>query len=492
MSSTTFESLRLTLKTLRRRRNGLFLLKQGSYFATTVSLFVLLVSGLSFWFDLSKSGTILLFLVSVCGFSVAVWHFINIIKRRHTDDLRLAHYVEDHIPDLEQRLLTSLEFTEEDLVKGRAGVSQQFIRQLWSDAQYHVKEQQREVETVAPARASWISFGIASVVVTSVLGLFIASDSLFNSVSRLAWPFSIDEPLVVELVPLEIEISVEPGDIEMQRGESVTIVARVSNAAPDSIVLRLQDDNVNWQNVSMRRDGSEGGTYSYFVPSLEEDTTYYVTFDERGEQSSPQFRINLFDLPQIEQIDVAFDYPEYTGMQDTSEEDSGDIFVPEGTIIDLRVTFNKPIAQASINFEESKPDDEDEIDLPPPYEDTTLTLNGNIGNTRFTVNQDGIYRISATDFSDMESPPALDYFIRSIEDNPPELALIRPGKDEDVMPLEEVVLEIDASDDYGLSKFDLNYSVVGAEENRVNFLSEPDVRNVSGSCLLYTSPSPRD
>ena len=116
----------------------------------------------------------------------------------------------------------------------------------------------------------------------------------------------------------------------------------------------------------MRRDGSEGGTYSYFVPSLEEDTTYYVTFDERGEQSSPQFRINLFDLPQIEQIDVAFDYPEYTGMQDASEEDSGDIFVPEGTIVDLRVTFNKPIAQASINFEESKPDDEDEIDLPPP------------------------------------------------------------------------------------------------------------------------------
>ena len=277
-------------------------------------------------------------------------------------------------------------------------------------------------------------------------------------------------------MPLEIEISVEPGDIEMQRGESVTIVARVYNAAPDSIVLRLQDDNVNWQNVSMRRDGSEGGTYSYFVPSLEEDTTYYVTFDERGEQSSPQFRINLFDLPQIEQIDVALDYPEYTGMQDALEEDSGDIFVPEGTIIDLRVTFNKPIAQASINFEESKPDDEDEIDLPSPYEDTALTLNGNIGTTRFTVNQDGIYRISATDFSDMESPPALDYFIRSIEDNPPELALIRPGKDEDVMPLEEVVLEIDASDDYGLSKFDLNYSVVGAEENRVNFLSEPDVR----------------
>ena len=75
-----------------------------------------------------------------------------------------------------------------------------------------------------------------------------------------------------------------------------------------------------------------------------------------------------------------------------------------------------------------------------------MVIDGNIGSTQFTVNQDGIYRISATDLSGLESPTPLDYFIRAIEDNPPELALIRPGKDEDVMPLEEVVLEIDASD----------------------------------------------
>ena len=169
MSSPTFESLRTTLKTLRRRRSILFILRQGSYFATALSVFVLSSSALSVWLDLDKTGTIFLFLLGIAGFSVLIWRFARIFNRRHTDDRKLAHYVEDHIPDLEQRLLTSLEFTEEDLVNGRAGVSQQFIHQLWVDAQLHVEEQKHEVETVAPAKASWISLGSAAAVVALVV-----------------------------------------------------------------------------------------------------------------------------------------------------------------------------------------------------------------------------------------------------------------------------------------------------------------------------------
>lgn len=487
MSSPTFESLRATLKTLRRRRSNLFLLKQGSFFVIVASIFVLTATAVSAWLDLAKAGTIFFFLICLAGVGALVFWFALIFKRRHTDDRRLAHYVEDHIPDLEQRLLTSLEFTEEDLIHGKAGVSQQFIQQLWVDAQEHVQQQQREVETVAPAQASWISFGSAAAVVAVVVTIFVSSEALLNAGSRLVWPFAINEPIVIIEVPADIEISVEPGDLELQRGDSITIIARVNNAMPDSITLRLQDDNVNWRDARMARDGSgsESATYSYFIPSLDEDTTYYVTFDERGEQSSPQYEISLFDLPQIEQIDLAFDYPDYTGIEDIIEEDSGDMVVPEGTVVDLQVTFNKAIATANVEFEESFRDAEDEIDPVAPYADLQLQIDGNVGVARFTVTQDGMYRIHATDFSDLESQNPLDYFIRAIEDTPPELALISPGRDQDVMPLEEVILEIDASDDYGLSEFMLNYSVVGSEDVQVDFLPEQNVRNVSGNELIY-------
>ena len=101
------------------------------------------------------------------------------------------------------------------------------------------------------------------------------------------------------------------------------------------------------------------------------------------------------------------------------------------------------------------------------------------------MTRDGVYRIFATDLAGLESQEPLDYFIRAIEDAPPELSLRRPGRDQEVMPLEEVVLEVDASDDYGLSEFTLNYSVVGSDEVEVDFLSEANIRSVSGSELIY-------
>ena len=272
MSSPTFDSLRETLKNLRRRRSNLFVLKQVSYFVIAISVLILSLSVATLWLEPNKTGTTILFSLSVLSIGLLVWRLIKVLGKQTTDDRKLAHYVEDHIPDLEQRLLTSLEFTEEDLANGKRGVSQQFIQQLWLDAQEHVQLQQEQVKTVAPARTSYLSLASAAGVAFVVMGLFLSSDVLFNAASRLAWPFAISEPVVVVEVLPDIEISVEPGDLEMQRGGSVTIIARVRNAIPGTINLRLQDDNVNWRDATMNRDGSgsDNATYSYFIPSLAE------------------------------------------------------------------------------------------------------------------------------------------------------------------------------------------------------------------------------
>ena len=325
----------------------------------------------------------------------------------------------------------------------------------------------------------------ATAVAAIVVAALLSSDALFYAAGRLAWPFVISEPVTLVTVLPDIEITVEPGDLEMQRGDSVTIVARVRNAIPGNINLRLQDDNVNWRDATMNRDGSDGASYSYFIPSLQEDTTYYVRFDERGEQSSAQYRINLFDLPQVDQINLVMNYPAYTKIDNSTEEDSGDMVVPEGTEVELTVVFNKNIASAVVEFDESYSAGEEDANSQPAYEELNLLIDGNIGRAKFTVNQDAVYSISATDLSNLQSKNPSQYFIRSIADTPPQLSLKRPGRDQEVMPLEEVILEIDASDDYGLSKFTLNYSVVGTGEVEVDFLSEKNLREVSADELIY-------
>ena len=44
----------------------------------------------------------------------------------------------------------------------------------------------------------------------------------------------------------------------------------ITNAIPATVTLRLQDDNVNWRDFTMSRDGSgsDSATYSYYVPML--------------------------------------------------------------------------------------------------------------------------------------------------------------------------------------------------------------------------------
>ena len=339
--------------------------------------------------------------------------------------------------------------------------------------------QQQEMEAITPVGRSWVGLasGVAAVLAVSV-ALF-TSDSLKDSLGNLLWPFEDAEIIVVGEPPPNIEISLEPGDVQLQRGDGLTVEARVTGAVPEALTLRLQDDNVNWRDMPMRQDGrgSDGASFSYFIPSLREDTVYYATFNENGARNSRQFRISVYDLPRVEQIDVAFDYPDYTGMEDFVEEDGGDLIAPVGTEVEVSVTFNKAVANARLEFE---PAGEGEAmpDLP-------LTIDGDVGTASLTIGQDGIYRVQATDHSDLASLDPLDYFIRAIVDQPPELALRRPGRDQDVMPLEEVILEIDASDDYGLTRFDLNYSVVGQDEVVVDFLPDERVRDVSGEQLIY-------
>src|SRR5690606_20170195 len=416
MSSSTLENLRETLRNIRRRRSRLNILRQASIAVIAIVALALLLSLIETWLDPSRTVSIVLFGILVAGsIAIAVAAALQ-LRRSRSDDHYLAHYVEDRIPDLEQRLLTSLEFNSDDESDGRKGVSRQFVRQLWLDAEAHVQEQQQRVESVASLRTSWWALGSACATVAIAVAALLLSDALLTGASRLLWPFSQEAAPAVAAVeaPAPISITVEPGDISMQQGNAATIVARVTNAMPTDIQLRLQTDNVNWQELTMRQEGSgsDSATYSYFLPSVQENTTYYVNFVHNGEQRSEQFRISLYDLPQVEQIDVAYRYPEYTGITNDAEEDAGDMLVPEGTQVDLLVTFNKNVETATIEFEENESG----------YQALPLTIEGNIGRATLTVTGDAIYRVTARDFEQLASENPLDYYIRAIPDQPPELA----------------------------------------------------------------------
>ncbi|MDB2553188.1 hypothetical protein N9X99_01365 [Gammaproteobacteria bacterium] len=479
MTKQTIESLRYTLTSLQKRQSRLVFAKSAGLLLLALS--TLAAAGIGYAAAFTSSGyasvgLLAVMLASGVGVTVLI---LRSSRRGLSDQKALAHYVEEQLPDFEQRLLTSLEFDRSQSTAAQRGVSPAFVEQLWRDAAAHLETQQREVQRVGSAREPLIFLfsGIAALTVIALA--LIESPALRSAAQGLMTPFA--EIAVVEADPAAaIALEVMPGDVEMQRGDSLTVNVRVSNAQPPALTLQLQDDRLNWRDYPMTLEASDdgGASFSYYLPALMKDTLYRVLLPS-GEVDSREHQITLYDLPRVESIAVALDFPAYTGEEDTVEEDSGDIVAPRGTQVALDVLFNKPLAQARILFESSLEGAEE------LYVDSDLQVDGLTGKVQFTVQGDGVYRIVANDLDGFETAAPLDYYIRAIEDQAPVLTLRRPGADQDVFPLEEVVLEVDASDDYGLSEFTLNYAVVGAEDTAIDFLPAETVRSAEGKTLLY-------
>lgn len=481
MSSATFEALRKTLNAVRRRRSRLYLLYHGSIVLGAILALALVLSLIGVWLEPPRLVTFLLFAAGVVALGV---HFVQRLRRMRSDDREMAVYVEESIPDLEQRLLTSLEFSSEEEAAQRQGVSPQFIRQLWQDAETHMQQQQTRVQRVTSTRRPLMAASGALAVVLVTVGAFLLSETLQQSGGRFLWPFA-GEPARVATLPQEVDepapevtLSVEPGDQRVRRGGPLDVIATVRGADPSDVQLQTRgagQGQQEWESRGMERDaaGSDEVVFRHQIPSLREDMRYYVTIED-GTHRSQQYHVTVYDPPRVEQVDVAYDYPDYTGREDEQENDAGDMVVPEGTEVSLLVRFNKPLRDARMQF-----DDESGH-----YEDMPLQIDGDTASVDFTVDRDAAYRINGVDTDDLEIENPQDYYIRSIEDEAPSLSLRTPGGDEDVMPLEEVPLEIDASDDYGLSRFTLHYNAVGEEEQSVDFLEDGQPQSASGSHLL--------
>jgi hypothetical protein len=473
------QKLRNTLSAVRRRRQLLTIVHQTSLLLAGWVVLFLALATLRLWLPDSYPLQLFLSATLLAVGGLLLWRFLRALVTVHQNDRQLAGYVESRMPDLEQRLLTSLEFSGDPEQSAKLGVSQQFLEQLWLDADEHLAAQHQQLSNISDSRLPKRALGIASTATALLAVVLLSSDALLSAGGQLLWPFRSGQDTAVLLMPepaaeqAAINIVVEPGDLRMQRGRPATIQVRVENARTDDVRLRMRSDQVNWYDVSLRADGSgsDGAVYSYYMPAVQDELVYFVSVADGSEVRSREYRISLFDLPRAEQIDVAYRFPAYTGLENYVETNSGDFVVPEGTELSLSIQFNKSVERAVLVFD-------DDSTLP-------VAVVGRTGTISLTADRDRSYQVLATDFDRLQTEDADVFYIRAIPDEPPTLVLHSPGRDQDVMPLEEVVLQIEARDDYGLTDFTLHYSVVGADAAAVDFLPTEQTRNVTGNQMIF-------
>jgi hypothetical protein len=305
-----------------------------------------------------------------------------------------------------------------------------------------------------------VAAGAALVLIGLLAGALWHSDRFAGAARRVVWPWSTGAGTLSGSQDFEIS----PGDILIRRGSDVTIAAAIKRAWPRAVFLHMREAGAQWRRVPMQNSDAPKA-FHYLLSGVSGDMDYYVA---SGYGRSRQFRIQVFDLTRVESIDVAYRYPVYTGMENRTQENSGDISAPEGTRVQLQVTFNRPVHSARLRFDQGPGVD--------------LAVVDNRASGAFVVAQDDAYVVDALDEAGRRNENPVRYLVRASPDAPPEISVTMPGRDLRVMALEEVGIAVSATDDFGLSRLSLTYNVGGRGEQRV------DLFNVNAAGNMPVAP----
>ena len=256
-------------------------------------------------------------------------------------------------------------------------------------------------------------------------------------------------------------VLVEPGDAAVARDSDRWIEARLEGFTAERVALRTRvEGSVRWDSVSMLPD-PEDGAFRHLMLGIPEATDYYVDADG---VLSPTFRIEVEDVPYVARIGLVFRYPEHTGLRPREVEDGGDIAAVAGTVVELTVIPTVPAAAGVLRQEPGS------IEIPLETVEIPGESPSGAGaeamRATLTLSEPGSYRLALAGPDGALRTASRDYLIEVLEDLPPIVRFLRPGRDSQANPVEEVFTEVLAEDDYAVRRLEMRVSVNGGEESR--------------------------
>ena len=435
--------LRTILADVRRQWTRRALLRAWTLGAVTAAA-MLLVGVLAVRL-VAREGVPLVFAVAVVSaIAVVSLVFALLPLRRPPSDKQVARFIEERAGGLDDVLVTAVE-------KG-LGSDGPMADILVRDA----VRASRSVDfgTVVSRHTYWraaagAAFG--SVALLAAIGLFAPSATRAGHV------------VGSYLFPKRYAIDVVPGSAKVRAGQPLTITARIPHI-DGGLVPTL---TVGAGDVARSARMLPGGAPGEFTITLNNITVSFPYVVAAGSARSADYTVDVIRPVRVTRIDLAFEYPEGVGLAPHTEEDAGDIYAPAGTRVKVVVTADKPVTGARLTLA-------DGTALPMSGTDTVVTAD-------MVIASDGSYRVSLSDIDGLSSEGDPEYFIRMLDDRPPDVRILRPAGDKQVSPLEEVAIEARADDDYGLAALELVLKTSTGRETVVP-LGSP----VSGSLAVGT------
>ncbi|MFP6752386.1 MAG: hypothetical protein VB855_11960, partial [Pirellulaceae bacterium] len=377
----------------------------------------------------SAAGFIAILLVAGC------WILAH---RTARDPLYVAGQIESAFPDLDALLLTAVDQAP-DLRRGQFTFLQlRVIRRSLHHARLN------HWRTIIPSSQLWIGHTLHVMALVGLIGF--ASLWILHPPPV---PASIPGPGIVlqdgTLMDGTFQFEVVPGDTEIEKNSSLLITARFRQQVPDSVTLLVTDDEGNQRELPMRRS-LDDPVFGVHLSRIATPMDYHL---EIGQQQSDEFHVEVFEFPELRQADATMEFPEYTGMQTRTVEDTRRVTAVEGTSLTWSCQLNKSVRQAWL---ETKSGEKLALEL------------GDADKTTYTVNTTLVsserYRLHLRDDRGRTNQEPPELVVNALKNKPPTLKLTSAG-DRRVSALEEMDIGANASDDFGLEEFGISYSIGG-------------------------------
>lgn len=387
----------------------------------------------------------------------------------------VALNVERQHPELEDRLVSALQFGDRN---ADDPIEAHMLQRLVTDAAEHAEGIDFNATVDKTRKRKYLGIAVAAITLSTLL-LLIFPVEIRTVLHRLLIPWEKTSPV------LATRLSVQPGSARIPRGQSLRINVEVAGKGADKVRLgytRLNQSSIAEeaepdrhspleQQVNMVQIEEEKDRFEYEIFNIKGDIQYYVLANNT---ESERYNIEVFDIPSVVDISVSYTYPEYTQLKPVVQQGDGNIHAVAGTVAEVRITTNKAIQSAIFTVADN--------DAIPMNVSDGRTLTASLD-----VIEDGKYTVELHCINGLKNQTPIEYSIRAIPDNPPEVVIREPGRDIEATKLEEVQVVVEATDDYKVEEIALRYTIGSAEAQELP-METVDVgtkKAISGSYNFY-------
>ncbi len=386
--------------------------------------------------------------------------------------LETARLVEQHNPSLSDIVLTALRYRSSD-----STVSPVLASRVLKEAD--------DIALVADWDSVVSGQRIFSWFTASLIAFLVLVSSVVTAGRLLPLSYTENSPAVrhSELNDAAMQVTVEPGDVEIGHGTGLTIAARFTGKLPSRAVVRFRPDEQQAE-VGTENESSASATTTYSMsltvdtgvfmvrlPAVTQDGSYVVLYGDddssspgRLRHASDAYRITTYLRPRVEQVDASIFPPKWTGRDPTTIEDTLRIAAINGSTVTLNLHLNKPVTVSHLKSENNI-----EIPLSAVSSDRT-TL-----QTTLTASVDTTWTVFLQDRQGRSASEDTTITLRIIRNESPTIRITFPQPDISVSALQEVVTEAEASDDFGILDYGICWALADGTTQSVSLAQDDPV-----------------